>query len=259
MNSVREASLSLSLSDRVLSVAARRLRETAQLERERERERERGREGGRGRERESLRRLIMGRVHSARQGQRHGKNRGVSKAHEKREVAERRLAAVAAVVSEGLGDWRQAVVEQEAKLESELIEHVRAILSDAEDHAMPLAAAGAALQERVRRSALRGDDGMILNTSRHIKARYGGWDGFARSAPQVLRVEGERLRLVPEPCVVDVSVGEKLEGTRVARPDLKLSEVREVIPSVLSSLALGGDQHGDFGHASSSCGATKSK
>lgn len=194
----------------------------------------------------------MGR--EARQGQRHGKGRGVSKGQEKREVAHRRLAAVAASVSEGLGDWRQSVVQQEAELDGNLLELARAVLADAPGQAMSLSSAGTALQERVRRTGLRGDDGMILSTSRYIKLRFGGWEGFARSAPRTLSVVSETVRLVPEPDASDAMAAELQGVLRAARPDVPLSVVREAIPSALSSLGLGGE--GSHNAAAAASGAS---
>jgi hypothetical protein len=168
----------------------------------------------------------------------------VSKGQEKREVANRRLAAVAASVSEGLGDWRQSVVQDEARLDGDLLQLARGVLADAPGQSMSLSAAGTALQERVRRAGLRGDDGMILNTSRHVKLRYGGWEGFARSAPRTLSVVGETVRLVLALDTSGAMVTELPAVSRAARADVASSVVRESIPSALSSLGLGEEVEG---------------
>jgi len=178
-------------------------------------------------------------VPQARQGQRVGKNRGINKAQDKREVANRRLAAAAVTATEGFGDWRQVVVQQEAKLDSELLELAREVLAEAPGFEMALAAAGSALQARVRAAGLRGDDGMVLNTSRHIKSRYGGWPGFARSAPSILIISGETVRLVAASAAPDSMVDDASVATRAPRTDVSLAEVKDM-PTVLSSLGLGG-------------------
>jgi hypothetical protein len=163
-------------------------------------------------------------------------------------------------VSEGLGDWRQSVVQQEAQLDSNLLELAGAVLADAPGQAMSLSAAGTALQERVRSAGLRGDDGMILNTSRYIKSRYGGWEGFARSAPRTLSVVNEAVRLVLEPDTSDAMAAELPGAPRAARPHVALSVVREAIPSALSSLGLGGphsrEDEGSHDAAAAASGAS---
>jgi len=135
----------------------------------------------------------------ARKGQRHGALRGVDKGHLKRQAHGRRLASAASLASDRLGDWRHAVVEQQTQLDTRLAELVREVLADAPEQALPLAAAGQALQERVRAAGLRGDDGAIVGTSRYIKSRWGGWEGFVRSAAGDLKLSGETLRLASGP------------------------------------------------------------
>lgn len=184
-------------------------------------------------------------IPAARQGQRHGAGRGLNKGHDKRDAHGRRLAAVAATVSEGLGDWRYEVVHNQKRLDADLVELARACLTDAPGGVLALAAAGSKLQEQVRAASLRGDDGMVVNTSRYIRSRWGGWEGFARFAPTVLSVSGESVRLVAAAILSDDMHSDA--PARVPRSYAAMEDASEHVsemPTALSSLVLDGGAAG---------------